>query len=71
MTAKIDAAYIFTLVMAAIALIIVVAVVYLYIRCMPVPGELVNIVLVILGFFFGGKASSVTGNGNNAPPKPT
>ncbi len=43
------------LIQGAITLTLVGTLAYLYINAMPVPSELLNILLLILGFYFGGK----------------
>jgi len=46
------------LVQATVTLIVVSGLVYMYVTGQPVPSELVNIVMLILGFYFGGKVTA-------------
>lgn len=43
------------IVQASVTLIVVCAIVYLYVSGQTVPPELINITMLILGFYFGGK----------------
>lgn len=56
-----------TLVQASVTLILVIAITYMYLSSMDVPPELINIIMLILGFYFGGKSQAkIEGMARNA-----
>ena len=52
------------IIQGTVTLIVVSTIVYLYIVGRPVPTELVNIAMLILGFYFGGKSQQTLSKGD-------
>ena len=58
------------LVQSLVAVVLIGAIVYMYIEQVPVPDELVNIGLIVVGFLFGSQSqAAIKRSVSNAKPK--